>query len=108
MGHVLQRLKATNQPVAAFHVELGLPDGEEARLQLRAVCRLARVATVPLVSISAAEAGSDFEAEIARLQEWNRIAESEGVILSVETHSGTITADLRVRLSSAAECQVWV
>src|SRR5262249_37840963 len=75
------------------HLGLGCANPDEARRQLRAVCRLARVLTVPLLSVSAAPLGADFEAEAARLREWTRVATSEGVILTIETHSETITAD---------------
>lgn len=88
-----QRLKAANLPLAAFHLVTRAPDGAEARAQFRAACRLARVSTVPLLTIPAAALGSDLDAEVARLQEWVRVAETEGVILSVETHSETVTAD---------------
>jgi sugar phosphate isomerase/epimerase len=54
---------------------------------------LARVSTVPLVTIPAAPLGSDLDAEVSRLQDWVRIGETEGVILSVETHADTVTAD---------------
>ena len=88
-----QRLKAANLPIAAMHVSIGCPDPAEARVQLRAVCRLARVSTVPLVTVPAAAAGSDFDAEVRRLTAWAKIAETEGVILTVETHGATVTAD---------------
>ncbi|MBP3956442.1 sugar phosphate isomerase/epimerase [Gemmata sp. G18] len=93
IGRVAQRLKAANLPLAAIHLVIGTPDPVEARTQFRAVCRLARVSTVPLITIPAAPLGSDLDAEVARLQEWVRIGETEGVILSVETHSATVTAD---------------
>lgn len=92
-GRVAQKLKAANLPLAAFHVSIQTPDTEVAHKQLRAVCRLARVATVPLLTVPAADAGTDFDAEVSRLKEWVHIATSEGVILTVETHSGTLTAD---------------
>ena len=93
LGRVAQKLKAANLPLAAFHVVIGAPETEEARRQLRAVCRLARMSTVPLLTVSAAPLGADFDAEVARLQEWVKVAASEGVILTVETHSATVTAD---------------
>lgn len=88
-----KRLKASNLPLAAMHVSIGCPDPDEARRQLRAVCRLARVSTVPLVTVPAAAAGSDLDAEVRRLTAWVKVAETEGVILTVETHGGTVTAD---------------
>ena len=57
------------------------------------MARLARVSTTPLITIPAAATGADFDEEVARLQEWVRIAESEGIILTVETHANTVTGD---------------
>lgn len=88
-----QRLKAENMPIAAFHVDLGHTDGEKERNELRGLCRLARLGTVPLLTIPAAPLGHDFDQDVERLAEWCRIAESEGVILTVETHGETLTAD---------------
>src|SRR6266540_5146562 len=90
---IAQHLKASNLPLAAFHVGLGCADPDLARKQLRAVCRLARVSTVPLLTVSAAPLGTDFDADTERLCSWTKIAESEGVMLTIETHSLTLTAD---------------
>ena len=90
---IAQRLKASNLPLAAFHVGLAAGDSDLARKQLRAVCRLARLSTVPLVTVAAAPRGSGFDEETKRLSEWSKVAESEGVILTIETHSETLTAD---------------
>ena len=88
-----QRLKAANLPLAAIHLSIGCADAETARTQFRAACRLARVSTVPLVTVPAAPLGSDFDVEVKRLTGWVKIAETEGVILTVETHAATLTAD---------------
>lgn len=93
VGKIAQKLKATNLPIAAFHVVFAAHDGEDTRKQLRGACRLARVLTVPLISVPAAPKGSDFAAEVGRLQDWVKVAVAEGVILTVETHSDTLTAD---------------
>lgn len=93
VARVAQRLKATNLPLAAFHVDVCSPDPDQVQKRLRAVCRLARVATVPLVTIAAAPIGSDMDVETDRLSAWAQVAESEGVMLTLETHSGTLTAD---------------
>src|SRR5207237_8231896 len=93
VGKVAQWLKAANLPFAAFHLEIDQPDGPEARSQLKAVCRLARVLAVPLVTVSAAAAGGDFDEDTERLREWSRITTAEGVILTVETRGATMTAD---------------
>jgi sugar phosphate isomerase/epimerase len=88
-----QRLKAANLPCAAFHLCIACADPAEARRQLRAACRLARVSAVPLVTVPAAPLGADLDAEACRLAEWLKVAEAEGVILTVETGSATVTAD---------------
>jgi sugar phosphate isomerase/epimerase len=88
-----QRLKAANLPLAAIHLCITETDPEKARTHFRAVCRLARVSTVPLVTVPAAPLGSDFDAEVLRLTAWVKVAETEGVILTVETNTATITAD---------------
>jgi sugar phosphate isomerase/epimerase len=75
----------------AFSVEIEAPDRDEYLRQLRAVCRLARLATVPVLSIPAASAGSGLDAEAERLSELVRVAEAEGVILTVDTRTGTLT-----------------
>jgi sugar phosphate isomerase/epimerase len=88
-----QRLKAANLPLAAIHLCIADPDAETARQRFRAVCRLARVSTVPLVTVPAAPLGSDLDAEVRRLTAWVKVAETEGVILTIETNAATITAD---------------
>lgn len=93
VGKVAQWLKAANLPFAAFHLEIDHPDGAEARSQLKAVCRLARVLAVPLVTVPAASAGGDLESDADRLREWVKITTAEGVILTVETRADTLTAD---------------
>jgi sugar phosphate isomerase/epimerase len=88
-----QRLKAANLPLAAIHLDTGPMGAEDARHLLRAVARLARISTTPLLTVPAAPVGSDFDAEVARLKEWVRIAAAEGVILTTETHASTVTGD---------------
>lgn len=77
---------------AAFHVEFGSDRSPaEVEQQLRAICRLARVLAVPVVSLPAAATESDFAAEIERLTRFVRIATTEGVTCAVETLIGTFT-----------------
>lgn len=92
-GRIAQRLRASNLPLAAIHLDLGGTDTELDRAHLRAAARLARISTTPLLTVSAAVHGSDFDAEVARLREWVRIVEADGVMLTVETHAETVTGD---------------
>lgn len=87
---LVQKLKASNVSVAAIHAAFGEPDGDKTRAELRAVCRFARLLTVPLISVPA---GTDVEADAVRLKEWLKIATAEGVILTIETHRDTLTAN---------------
>ncbi len=92
-GRVAQRLKAANLPLAAVHLDTGPAAPAAAREQLRSVARLARVLATPLMTVPAAAAGADLGAEADRLREWVAVAAAEGVILTVETRGGTVTAD---------------
>lgn len=92
VNRVAHQLRKSNVAYAAFHVEIDAPTADAYRDTLKAVCRLGRLLSVPLVNIPAAAEG-DLAAEASRLNGLCRLAESEGVILTVETHSKTLTAD---------------
>ena len=93
VGKAAQMLRLANLAYAAFHAEIVAPDPDKFRDTLRAVCRLGRVLAVPVISIPAAPLGGDLDAEVARLKPLVKLAEAEGVMLTVETHSETVTAD---------------
>jgi sugar phosphate isomerase/epimerase len=78
---------------AAFSVAIEAADEKEYLRQFQAICRLARLATVPLVTLSAAAIGVGTDAEAARLNPLVQMADKEGVILTVATLSGTLTED---------------
>ncbi|HEV3383732.1 MAG TPA: TIM barrel protein [Gemmata sp.] len=92
-GSVAQRIKAANLPLAAIHLDTGHVTPDDARHLLKAVARLARVSTTPILTIPPAAMGSDFDAEVSRLGEWVKVVAAEGVILTVETLSTAVTAD---------------
>jgi sugar phosphate isomerase/epimerase len=89
------KLRAANVPFAAFHLQFAEFDGPKTRDELRACCRLARLLAVPVVTVPAADATADENAEVARLQDWVAIAKAEGVILTVETESGKMTSEVK-------------
>lgn len=93
VNRVAQILRKANVAFAAFHVEIDAPAPDGYRDTLRAVCRLGRLLSVPVVNIPAAPIGSDFGEEVTRLTGLTRVAEAEGVMLTIETHSQTLTAD---------------
>jgi sugar phosphate isomerase/epimerase len=93
INRAAQMLRKANVAYAAFHLSIGPADTETFHERLRAVCRLGRVLAVPVVNIPAAPLGSDLAAEVTRLTHLNQIATGEGVILTVETHSATLTAE---------------
>jgi sugar phosphate isomerase/epimerase len=95
VGRAAQRLRTGHGlTVSALHLEpsAGL-NREDLGAQIKAVCRLARVLSTPLVSIPAAAAGTDIAVEIERLTFLSRLARFEGVALTVETRMGTLTED---------------
>jgi sugar phosphate isomerase/epimerase len=76
---------------AAFSVEIA--DGGDYRQQFRAVCRLARLSSVPLLTLAAAPVGTPFSAEVKRLSGLIKITDAEGILLTVDTRNGTMTED---------------
>jgi sugar phosphate isomerase/epimerase len=89
-------LRKSNLAYAAFHVEIDAATPEKFQETLKAVCRLGRLLSVPLVNIPAAANGSDLPAEVTRLNGLCRLARAEGVMLTVETHSKSLTSDPKV------------
>jgi sugar phosphate isomerase/epimerase len=78
---------------AAFSVEIEADDEADYQKQLRAVCRLARLSTAPLLTVPAAKAGTPVDAEVRRLGKLVGVCEREGILLTVDTRLGTLTED---------------
>ena len=76
---------------AAFSAEFDVANDEEYVSQLRAICKLARMAAVPLISVPAAAKGVGLDVEAQRLRQLVQIVASEGLILAVPTRIGTLT-----------------
>jgi sugar phosphate isomerase/epimerase len=76
---------------AAFSVEIAAASEEEHLRQLRAVCRLARLSCVAVVTVPAAPSRTDLDDEVKRLTALVRVAETEGVVLSAVTRLDTLT-----------------
>lgn len=78
---------------AAFCVNIEVADSAEFTRQFRAVCRLARLTAVPVITLHAAPADSALDAEVERLKRLTALAEADGVQLTVATENGTLTDD---------------
>lgn len=68
-------------------------DSPILRRRFEAMCRLAKPLTVAVLTISAAPLGTSFDDEVKRLTGLSGYAMREGLVLAVETHSATLTAD---------------
>jgi sugar phosphate isomerase/epimerase len=78
---------------AAFSVEIDAADAAGHDRQFKAVCRLARISAVPLLTLSAAPSGTDVDAEVKRLRRLAGLADVEGILLAVATCTGKLTED---------------
>jgi sugar phosphate isomerase/epimerase len=83
---------------AAFSVEIDAGNAAEHDRQFKAICRLARITAVPLITVKAAPVGTRRESEIKRLQHLVDLAAADGIQLSVSTIIGTLTEDPEVAL----------
>jgi sugar phosphate isomerase/epimerase len=84
---------------AAFSLDLDAANAAEYDRQFKAVCRLARISAVPLITIKAAAAETPLDDEIKRLQYLVDSAAAEGIQLSVSTIIGTLTEDPETALT---------
>jgi sugar phosphate isomerase/epimerase len=76
---------------AAFSVEIAADHPEDYARQLRAICRLARMSAVSILTVPAAAAGTGFDGEVKRLRHLLRLVEAEGLVLTLLTRTGTLT-----------------
>ncbi len=76
---------------AAFQVNIQAGSPAQFQHQLRAICRLARMSNVPLLTMPAGPSGSGLDAEVERLRTLVQLVAAEGVILTVLTEAGTVT-----------------
>jgi sugar phosphate isomerase/epimerase len=77
----------------ALQLDFGNVDPKTLRRRFEAMCRFAKPLTVAVLSIPAAPLGTPFDDEVRRLSELTEIALREGLVLTIETHSKTLTAD---------------
>ncbi len=73
----------------AFSVELEASSETEQHRQFQAICRLARISAVPVVTISPASVEVPLELEVERLSKFLQLAHAEGIQFNVATLLGT-------------------
>jgi sugar phosphate isomerase/epimerase len=76
---------------AAISADIDASTEDDFHRQLRGICHLARLSHVCLVTVPAAPAGTDLDAEVQRLTKMTHLTEKEGVVLSIPTRIGTLT-----------------
>jgi sugar phosphate isomerase/epimerase len=76
---------------AAFSAEFDAPDEGELTRQFKAVCRLARISAVPLLTIKPSPLTTPRDAEAKRLRRLVALGEGEGILVTVATLVGTHT-----------------
>jgi sugar phosphate isomerase/epimerase len=76
---------------AAFDVEIEAPNEKETIAQWKALCKLARISTVSVLTVAAAACGVGVDAEVERLKKLAHLVSSEGLVLTVATRIGTLT-----------------
>src|SRR5207237_10265795 len=92
VGLALQRIRiGPSLSPAAFDVEIETADEIEHCRQLRALCHLARMSMVSVLTLPVAAAGSGLDAEVKRLTSLVQLAGAEGIVLAAKTRIGTLT-----------------
>jgi len=100
VAHAAARLRhSTGLTPVAFSVEIEAGNEEEYDRQFKAICRLARISAVPLVTLKSAETGSSLDTEVDRLKRLVHLAAADGIQVTVSTLIGTLTEDPDVALT---------
>jgi sugar phosphate isomerase/epimerase len=103
VGLAAQRIRiGPSLTPGAFSVRISTDDPTQYQEQLKAICRLARLSTVSLMTIPAAPSGIGINAEVARLKPLVKLAMAEGIVLTLATWTGTLT---ELPQNAAALCE---
>jgi len=94
VSHAAQRLRfGPGLTPTSFSVAIDADCEDEYHRQFKAVCRLARISAVPILTMAAAPADSGLDDEVRRLTRLVGLAEIEGIQFTVTTQIGTLTED---------------
>ena len=92
--HALHRIRSgPSLTASAFDLDFGQVDEKTYVKRFEAMCRFAKPLTVAVLTIPASSRETPLNDEIRRLAVLNEIALREGLVLTLETHSQTLTAD---------------
>ncbi|MFQ3651256.1 MAG: sugar phosphate isomerase/epimerase [Gemmataceae bacterium] len=75
----------------AFHVEIDADNEADYHRQFKAICRLARISAVPVITVTPSGLEVPLESEVKRLNKLVYLGESDGLSVCVATLSGTHT-----------------
>ncbi len=78
---------------SSFDLDFGDVDAKTLRKRFEAICRFAKPMTVAVLTMPASPLGTPIEQEVARLSGLAELANREGLVLTLETHERTLTAD---------------
>jgi sugar phosphate isomerase/epimerase len=78
---------------SGLELDFGPIDRKACLRRFEAICRFAKPLTVAVLTMKAAPLGSSFDDEVTRLSALNEVAARQGLVLTVATHSETLTAE---------------
>ena len=90
---------AQNLIPTALFVGITAEEPDEYRRQLEAVCRLAKMLTVTLITIPTVPVATAVETEVKRLRELSACANQQGITLSIENTVGHLAQDPSVAVA---------
>ncbi len=100
VSHAAARLRhGPGLTPVAFSVEIEAGSDADYERQFQAVCRLARISAVPLLTLKAAAIGGSLDTEVDRLKRLVHLAAADGIQVTVSTLIGTLTEDPDVALA---------
>lgn len=88
----IAKLRSQNNVTpAAITLDIDVEDQAEYDRQFKAVCQLARMTRVPLITITASPTGTGIDDEVKRLRHLAKFCDKDGITLSLATRQGTLT-----------------
>ena len=76
---------------AAFDIEVDAKNEKDEVAHWKALCKLARMSAVSVLTTAAAPTSVGIDAEVTRLKKLVHLVNSEGLVLSVVTRMGALT-----------------